>query len=83
MWALIHETCGQVAFYVVDRPIRGREVPLAKDHRLIDGSIPTDGGEMRCGSCGQKISYEQFDPEKCALFVDRPQWRPLYALENN
>jgi hypothetical protein len=51
---IIHKRCGQVAFHY-DRP-GGPEDPRADRARLLDGSTPKSGDQMRCGSCDANVT---------------------------
>jgi hypothetical protein len=45
--------CGGVAFRYTERPWRGQVIDPSKA-RLLDGTIPTGGTRMICGTCGRE-----------------------------
>lgn len=54
MIAMYHVLCGRVAFQVTNQEALNRGA-RSSDVVLLDGSRPTPGTAIVCGSCGKRI----------------------------
>lgn len=59
-YKLIH-SCGQVAFYINNKPELGSKIIL-EDITLLNGTTPVVGDKRICGSCGQELKNKDFHP---------------------
>ncbi|HUU73726.1 MAG TPA: hypothetical protein VMW70_13945 [Burkholderiales bacterium] len=54
MIAILHKTCGGIAFYYTHVPIAG-EMMLSTHARTVDGDAIEPGGRMFCSACNSSI----------------------------